>query len=551
MTNGMKIGRRGVLALGSGLAVNAAFSPLLRAATSGMTAVVKTTYGPVQGVVQAGVQTFKGLRYAAPPTGSRRFLPPAKLTPWTQVADASKFGHATMQLDAGGTTSVQRPLVNKAIHEMLLPPTDVQTESEDCLTVNLWTPALGGARKRPVMVWLHGGGYNYGSANWIAYDGHNLAARHDTVLVAVNHRLNGYGYIYFGGLTKDPAFAEGNVGQLDIVAALQWIKDNIEQFGGDPDNVTVFGQSGGGGKVSNILAMPPAKGLFHRAIIESGATLKGVTKDDATKSAAQVFQALGIKPGDMKALQAVPATKYQATLDSLVHPKDPAMTPPRYAPVVDGISLPANPYDPVATPVSANIPVIVGCTKDEQTLYNTGQPWWNNMTEAQALQRAEAVKAVGDKAPALFAAFKQDRPGDSPSYLFNDSTSAAGAYINSVRLAESKSAQKQAPVYHYVFDWGSPVDGGIMRAPHTIEIPFAFDNIEKGPTYIGNAPTTRALADLVSNTWTAFAKTGNPNHSGLPNWPSYNTQTRASMIFDVKTKVVNDVEGNVRKILEG
>jgi para-nitrobenzyl esterase len=192
----------------------------------------------------------------------------------------------------------------------------------------------------------------------------------------------------------------------------------------------------------------------------------------------------------------------------------------------------------------------VGCTKDEQTLYNTGQSWWGNISRQDALAKARATAGIGDKADALFAAFDKLRPGDSPSYLFNDSTSAAGAFISSVRLAERKSALMKAPTYHYVFQWGSPVDGGIMRAPHTIEMPFVFDNIEKAPTYIGNDPGTRHLADLVSDTWVAFARNGDPNHGGLPHWPAYDEQTRASMAFNVQSHVVNDIDGEVRKILE-
>jgi para-nitrobenzyl esterase len=542
---GLIIGRRNLLTLGSGLLLTSMLG-LPGRAIAGPTALVKTSNGPVRGVVENGVQTFKGLRYGAAPTGGLRFMPPQKPKPWTEVADASHYGAAAMQLNAGGATSKQRPLVDKALHEILLPPDDVRMQKEDCLFLDVWTPQLDGG-KRPVMLWMHGGGFNYGSASWRAYDGHNLASKHDVVLVGVNHRLNAYGYLYLGDLDKSGAFAtSGNVGQLDLVAALEWIRDNIAAFGGDPGNVTIFGQSGGGGKVSNVLAMPAAKGLFHRAIIESGARIKSLTRDEATKTTTAVFNALGIKPGNTKALQAVPAAKFTAVLNDMQ-----AKTPVQFGPVVDGQALPTHPFDPTAPAVSADIPVIVGCTKDEQSLYNTGQDWWGKINEADALAKARATAGVGDKADALFKAFKKLRPGDNPSYLFNDTTSAAGAFISSVRLAERKADYKRAPAYHYVFQWGSPADGGIMRAPHTMEIPFVFDNIDKAPTYVGNAPSTRALADLTSQTWVQFAKTGDPNHAGLPHWPAYDTKTRPSMAFNVQSKVMNDLEGEVRRILEG
>jgi para-nitrobenzyl esterase len=534
--------RRAMLGTGAGLCLSTMLNSAARAATP----VVKTTNGPVRGTVEDGVYTFKGLRYAQAPLGALRFMPPRKPKAWTEIADASHYGAAAMQWSASNV-AVQRPLVDKALHEILLPPDDERNESEDCLFLNVWTPEVGGAKNRPVMLWMHGGGFNYGSASWRAYDGHNLAKKHDVVLVGVNHRLNAFGYLYLGELVPGDAFAKsGNVGQLDLIAALEWIRDNIAEFGGNPNNVTIFGQSGGGGKVSNILAMPAAKGLYHRAIIQSGARLDSMSKADGTKTAEAVFQALQIRPGDVKALQAVPGQKFLAALKTLQD-----NNPQPYGPVVDGVALPTNPFDPVATPVSADVPIIVGCTKDEQTLYNTGLPWWGKINEADALAKARATPIVGKKADALFAAFHKLRQGDTPSYLFNDSTSAAGAFIASIELAEKKSAAKGAPVYHYVFQWGSPADGGILRAPHTMEIPFVFDNIEKAPTYVGNGPGTRALADLMSDTWVQFAKSGDPNHSRLPHWPAYDVGTRASMAFNTSTKVINDIEGEVRRILEG
>ena len=544
--------RRLVLGMGAGFCVSAGLGRVAWALPSGSTAVVKTTNGPVQGTVEGGVQTFRGLRYAEAPLGSLRFMPPQKLKPWTQVAEATKLGASSMQLRSGGAAASFPAEVSQALNQVFTTSDDIARQNEDCLFLNVWTPQLGGARKRPVMVWFHGGGYNYGSGSWPAYDGHNLASRHDVVLVTVNHRLNAFGYLYLGGVAGDAYATSGNAGQLDLIAVLEWVRDNIAEFGGDPGNVTIFGQSGGGAKVSTLLAMPGAKNLFHRAIIESGPGLRGVPKDAATDTAKAILAELQISVGEAKTLQTVPADKLLSAAIAAQGKMGGAggLGGLRFGPVVDGMALPANPFDPVGPAQSAQIPVMVGCTKDEQTLYNIGQPWWGKLTDAELSEKLKNVPGVGSNADALIAAFRKLRPGDSPSYLYTDTTSAAGAFIGSIRLAERKAAQNGAPAYFYVFQWGSPVDNGIMRAPHTMEIPFAFDNLAKGPLFLGTAPATQKLADVVSGTWVAFARTGNPNHSGLPHWPGYDSQRRATMTFNTECKVVDDLEGEVRKILE-
>ena len=543
MTREMKIGRRGILALGTGLCINSAFDPFVRAATSA-TQVVKTTNGPVRGTVEAGVQTFRGLRYGATTAGAGRFMPPRKPTPWTAMAEATQYGHATMQFNAAGNVSVQRPLVDKALHEILLPPDDVRTQSEDCLFLNVWTPQLGG--KRPVMMWIHGGGFDYGSASWHCYDGHNLAARHDVVLVGVNHRLNFYGNLYLGGS------ATGNVGQLDLVAALEWIRDNIAEFGGDPGNVTIFGQSGGGRKVTYLLTMPSAKGLFHKAIIESGAQIRGVSKDAATQNADAVYKIMKVAPGDIKALQAIPADKFTKALEAASAPgANGARGLAGWNPVTDGSVVPEDPFVGHAPSVSANIPLIIGSNKDERTLYNTGMPWWGKMTKEESLARAKKeLGKIGDKAEALYAAFEKIHPDYSPTYLYNAVTTSNQWWFASIKIAEERAAQRQASTWNYHFEWETPVDGGILKSPHTMEMVFVFDNIEKAPTYVGKSAGARQLADLMSGTWATFAKTGNPNHSGMPDWPAYDARTRATMALNVQSKVVHDQYGEARKILD-
>src|SRR6516162_5155791 len=295
--------RRDFLLTGAGAALGLALpSRAFGQVATAVTAAVKTTNGPVVGLVYDGIQTFKGLRYGAPPVGPLRFAATKRPDPWTVPADASHYGNASMQLRSGGSAVAYPGDVGLALEQVYSTPDDVQRQNEDCLFLNVWTPALDN-KARPVMVWFHGGGFNYGSGSWPAYDGHNLAARHDVVVVTVNHRLNAFGYLYLGDLGGDPD--SGNAGQLDLIASLEWVRDNIAAFGGNPLSVTIFGQSGGGAKVSTLQAMPAAKGLFHRAIIESGPGLRGASKDAATGTAKAVMAKLGVS--DAKALSGAPA----------------------------------------------------------------------------------------------------------------------------------------------------------------------------------------------------------------------------------------------------
>jgi para-nitrobenzyl esterase len=539
--------RREVLQMSTGLALATTLSGTLATAMSGTahaeriasstTAVVKTTNGPVRGLVEEGVQTFCGLRYGAPPVGPLRFMAPRKPQPWTQTAEALRYGPSAMQLSSGGSAVSFPGTVGPALGQLMTSFEDIVRQSEDCLFLNVWTPQLGTAKPRPVMVWFHGGGFNYGSGSWPTYNGHNLAKHHDVVVVTVNHRLNIFGYLYLDQNGGGPG--SGNAGQLDLIAALEWVRDNIEQFGGDPSRVTMFGQSGGGAKVSTLLAMPAAKGLVHRGIIQSGPGLRGESLDSAAAHTAAVLAMLQVK--DAQGLRDVPADKLLAAAS-----RDNSGSALRWRPVVDNAVLPANPFDPTAPAQSADIPIIIGCTKDEQTLYNVGQAWWGKLSEAELVSKLQAQ--FGAKTESLLAAFRQLRPQDSPSYLYTDVTST-NAFIGSVTLAERK-AQQPAPVYMYVWEWGAPVDAGIMRAPHTIELPFVFDNVELGPILLGNAATTQRLGTVASSAWAAFARSGDPNTAGLPKWPRYTAATRATMMFDVNSRVVNDPNAGVRQILQ-
>jgi para-nitrobenzyl esterase len=530
--------RRLMLAAGLGAGAAALAGGLAQAQyiASGVTRVVKTTNGPVVGLVENGVPTFKGLRYGAPPVGPLRWAPPAKPKPWTDPALAAQYGPAAIQLSSGGSAVRYPGTVGAALNQLMTSGEDITRQSEDCLFLNLWTPALDG-KARPVMVWFHGGGFNYGSGNWPVYNGHNLAKNHDVVLVSVTHRLNAFGYLHLADLGGDPA--SGNAGMLDLIASLQWVHDNIAQFGGDPGNVTIFGQSGGGAKVSTMQAMPAAKGLRHKGIVQSGAALRSGDRDRATEQARAIMKAMGGL--DLAAMREAPVAAVMAAARTA----GPAGG--RWGPVMDGVAITGHPFDPVANPAGADVPIMVGCTSDEQTLYNVGFDWWGKQTEAQLVERLKAQ--YGPLTDKLVAAAKAAYPNDNPSYLYTDITSKA-AFVSSAALAERKAAQTP-PVYLYVWEWGSPVDGGVMRAPHTMEIPFVFDNVDKGPILLGTEPSTVALGKQASAAWVAFARTGDPNapKSTLPHWPKYDPAVRPTMIFNTKSRVENDPYAEFRKMM--
>ena len=532
---GITLGRRAMLGLGVGLVLAGRAGAEILA--TGVTAPVKTTNGPVIGLVEAGVATFRGLRYAAPPVGALRFMPPRKPSPWKDPQAAIGFGPAAMQLSSGGSAVRYPGVTGIALNQLMTSGEDVRRQSEDCLFLNVFTPGLDG-RSRPVMVWFHGGGFNYGSGAWPVYDGHNLAKNHDVVVVTVNHRLNVFGYLNAAAIGGDPA--SGNAGMLDLVAVLEWVRDNIAAFGGDPGKVTTFGQSGGGAKSSIAMTMPAAKGLVHRAIIESGPGLRVGDASAAAGVTRAIMARLGVS--DLASLQAVPAPVLAAAAASRDLPGAG-----RWGPMLDGAAIVRQPFEPDAHPQIAGIPVMIGCTADEQTLYNVGFDWWGRLTEADLAARLKPT--YGDKTDALIAAAKKSRPGDSPSYLYTDITSKA-ALIGSATLAERKSDQP-AGVYMYVWEWRAPAEGGLMRAPHTMEIPFAFDNVDKGPLLLGTAPATFALGKAASAAWANFARSGDPNAPGLPHWPRYDRARRATMIFNTKSRIENDPYAEFRALLPG
>jgi para-nitrobenzyl esterase len=494
--------------------------------------VVETTAGKVRGSVQAGIHVFKGVPYGASTAGRNRFMAPAKPKPWTGVRDCLRYGHQSPQ--------------NMSFTEVLAPQADpAEGSDEDCLVLNVWTPGVNDSRKRPVMFWIHGGGFAQESGSWPWIDGAALARRGDVVVITVNHRLNIFGYFHLADIGGEKYAASGNAGMLDLVAALQWVRDNIAQFGGDPGNVMIFGESGGGAKTCVLLGMPSARGLFHRAAIQSGAWLRGTPREEATKMARQTLAALGVSERNVDQLQELPVEKLLSVVGRIggPPPKDGAIRL-GFSPVVDGRYLPAHPFDP-PTSISAEVPLLVGCTEYEATLFTLPDPAAFTLDEAGLCLRVRAMFAEPE-ASRLLQVYRRANPGLTPSDLFLLIYSDRLARRNSVRLSERKAEQGRGPIFMYLFAWQSPALGGMLRSPHTVEIPFVFDNTDV-PTIMTRVPGACELAARVSNAWIAFARNGDPNTPQLPQWPRYDTTRRATMVFDTVSRVVDDPAGAERR----
>jgi len=490
-----------------------------RAQTSPSPVIAETAFGKIRGEEVQGIKIFKGVPYGASTAGRNRFMPPMDPAPWTDVRDALHYGSSTPQTDP----SYLRPHLNG--------------ESEDCLVLNVWTPALKDGRKRPVLFWCHGGGFSSGSGSSPVTDGANLARRGDVVVVTINHRLNVLGFTYLAEFGGSDFASSGDAGMLDIVHALRWVRNNIEQFGGDPNTVMIFGQSGGGRKVGTLLAMPSAKGLFHRAVIESGPTIQLVERDQAIRVAEMLLAKLNIDKTQVHDLQKLLVGRIMSAYFSIL--KDMAgqdqMTQ-GFSPTVDGKAVPHHPFHPAASPISADVPLMLGSTRTEMTLLS--DPASFSLDEAGLRGRVKSLAGVeGD---ALIDVYRKLNPGATPSDLFFLIASDYRYGAPVMKIAERRAALGKAAVHLYYFTWETPVEGGRLKSPHTIEVPFAFDNIQIDRGLIGGGADAMALADKVSDAWIAFARTGDPNTSKLPHWPAFNPTDRPTMVMNNQSKVVND-----------
>ncbi len=496
-------------------------------ADEGAPVTVETSYGRVRGADVAGIKTFKGIPYGASTAGRNRFKPPVAPAKWTGVRDALAYGPSAPQREPG---------VGRNASPIAVAAAGLPAESEDCLVLNVWTPALGDGRKRPVMFWCHGGGFTTGSGSSPVTEGANLARRGDVVVVTINHRLNILGFTALEEAGGSEFAGSGDAGMLDIVFALQWVRENIARFGGDPGTVMIFGQSGGGRKVSTLLAMPSAKGLFHRAIIESGATLKLVEREQGARVAHELMSTLGIPKGQARELQKLPLDKIMGAYFQVVRRMNVDQMTQGFSPLVDGTFIPSHPFHPVASSVSADVPVMLGSTRTELT--SSAQPADFELSDAEMRSRIRGL--IGAHANTAIDVYQKANPGASASDIYFLIASDHRYSGPVMKIAERRAALGKGPVYLYYFRWETPVDGGRLKSPHTIEIPFAFDNVKAAARLTGGGPEAIALADRVSDTWIAFARTGDPNTSKLPHWTPFNATDRPTMVIDNESRLVND-----------
>lgn len=509
--------------------------------------IVKTQYGPVRGYNNKGVYTFRGVRYGASTGGENRFKPPKAPNPWTEIRDASSYGYRAPQTNPAAPFSMSP---DTEIGKILLASDGFRVpapESEDCLFLNIWSPAIDQKEKRPVMVWLHGGGFSMGSSSDLLYDGTNLARR-GAVMVGVNHRLNVFGYTHLGDIGGEEFAHSGNAGQLDIIFALKWIQANIDKFGGDPDRVMIFGESGGGAKVCMLLASPAAKGLFHSAVIESGPGIKVEERESATKAAEALLEELTITKENLDEIHKLPTEKilsaYFAATAKLVGQGG-------FGPVIDPVILPDHPFYPAAPIVSANVPIMVGWNKTESTAFSLGQDELWALDEEGLKKRVELI--AGEDTEKLIGLYRKINPNMSPSSIYFHIASYSGMGSGSVTIAERKMALGKASAYLYRLDWETPVLGGKLISPHGLEMPFVFDNVNEGGIGLsGGGAEAQKMADIMSEAWIAFAATGDPNtpKNGLPLWDPYDSQKRPTMIFDKESRIEFDPLKEQRIIFE-
>jgi para-nitrobenzyl esterase len=487
-------------------------------------AVVETTSGKIEGIFRRGLYAFRGVPYAAPPVGRLRWLPPEPPKPWSGVRSALRLA----------TIAPQNPMGSQ-----FLDSPEAEPQDEDCLYLNVWTPGLDDGR-RPVMVWIHGGGFTAGSGSSLAYNGRTLSTRGDTVIVTINYRLNVLGFLNLNEVTGGRIPATGNEGLLDQALALEWVRSNIANLGGDPDNVTIFGESAGGFSVGSLLALPKAKGLFHKAILQSGAAHTVSSVDRAARVANTLLELLGVSPSDIDGLRSLSPEKLlegQRELTAKANDPESGIGGLTLRPVVDGKILPQRPIDAVAGGSADNIPILVGTNLDEAKLFSTMNEEVSNMDEVRLLRLCQRLIPKGD-VPGLIENYRKARQqrgtSTTPAEIFMALQTDKGFRIPAIRLAESHSRRNQ-PTYMYLFTWVSPFKNGALGACHALELGFLFGT--RFGDFSGSGPEADALERNIQDAWLAFARTGDPSCKSIGKWPVYD-EGRETMLLGKECSLV-------------
>jgi para-nitrobenzyl esterase len=495
------------------------------------TPVVETTSGPVRGLIKEGVPDFRGVRFGASTAGAGRFKPPRSPDPSPDVHDATEWGPRCPQKLFGDMTP---PGGGR------FPPRDLVIEgdapmSEDCLFLNISTTGLDADKKRPVMVWLHGGGFSQGTSSIELMSGVNLARNGDGVVVTINHRLGLFGHLFLGEIGGEEYAASGNAGLLDIVLGLQWVRDNIARFGGDPANVTLFGQSGGNLKIACVLAMPAAKGLVHKAILQSVGRWVFPTRKQQSRRVSAILDQLGISADTLSGLHDLPAAAF-VDLPGVL-----ATGGADLGPVIDNVTLFDQPHDMKASGSWPDIPTILGFTADEAMIFPDigGDPEFERLTEVDVRQRVETL--IGHKADECLSLYEEVYPEYGFGYLWARICTDWMYFANwAAPIADRISTHSASPLYTYILDWRSPGFGGFYGAAHCCDIPFVFANTAEDPVLAGNSAEARHLGDVMSLAWMRFARSGDPNHDNLPTWPVYTPENREWMCFSAESHVEAD-----------
>jgi para-nitrobenzyl esterase len=498
---------------------------------------IDTANGDVRGAQHGGIWSFKGIPYGADTSGAWRFRHPRKPKPWIGVRDCLTYGPSCPQSTSGlPMSSETESRMGVLAHE--------RVTGENCLVLNVWTPAPEPTAKLPVLVWLHGGGWSIGSASSPLYDFSNLSRHGNVVTVGINHRIGIFGFLDVSHLGEE--FADsGNAGMLDVVAALTWVREQISAFGGDPDNVTVFGESGGGAKISTLLGMPESRGLFHKACVMSGVMLNAQTPERAQQKAQATLEHLGL-PAEPKRLQSIGVDQLNEAAAAMQGVRDHLRGGDIFSPVL-GPSLPNHPQQSIRSGNAADVTVVVGCTHDEMLafLYALPDLWTLGIDEARTRLRS----LLGEDVDRVIASYQEVEADQSPTSLLVAIATDAKFRIPHIRMAEAKLEGGGRPAYMYSFDWGRPDPSGTIRAGHGSDMPYFFDNVEKASMAAG--PQGEPLTKAMSGALVALAKSGDPNHADLPDWPAYTVEHRSTMCFDVPSSIERDPRGAERASWEG